>query len=146
MTFQSQKILHIGILTHNAEETAKAWAECLKIQMPEITRLKAEIEYQGERLTPGLAETVFQIGDVQIELLEPTDEVPSVWKDDLNQKGEGIHHLAFRTENLEKVVEQGEENGMRLLQTGTYDTGRYVYLSDIQNTKVVFEFMEEGAE
>ena len=38
-------------------------------------------------LTPG----------VQLELIEPNEE-PSVWRDSLNEFGEGIHHIAFQIE------------------------------------------------
>jgi len=36
----------------------------------------------------------FELGSVQIELIQP-DENPSVWREDLDKNGEGIHHIAF---------------------------------------------------
>ena len=74
-------------------------------------------------LTPG----------VQLELIEP-NEAPSVWRDHLNQYGEGIHHIAFQVESgtSDQVIEQLiREFDAVVEQRGIYGdgSGQYIYLS-----------------
>ena len=41
----------------------------------------------------------FRMGDVRLELLEPTDPCSSVQKF-LDKRGEGLHHLAFTVDDI----------------------------------------------
>ena len=71
-------------------------------------------------LTPG----------VQLELIEP-NEKPSVWRDHLNKYGEGIHHIAFKTDNADETARRlQQELGAVLEQEGNYGdgSGKYIYL------------------
>ena len=44
--------------------------------------------------------------------IEPNEE-PSTWRQYLNEKGEGIHHIAFNVENTEEAVKACEAHGCR---------------------------------
>lgn len=52
---------------------------------------------------------------LEVELLEP-DHEPSVWRQALEQNGEGLHHVAFHIEGMEEMIRRGESQGMKLLQ------------------------------
>ena len=53
---------------------------------------------------------MFQVGEVKIELLEPTSGESPVAKF-IEKKGEGIHHIAYETDGIIKEIEgfQGKE-------------------------------------
>ena len=52
--------------------------------------------------------------DTEVELLEPTAEDSPVAKF-IAKKGEGIHHLAIRVEDLEAALAELREKGVRLI-------------------------------
>jgi methylmalonyl-CoA epimerase len=54
------------------------------------------------------------IKDTEIELLEGTGEDSPVSKF-IEKKGQGIHHLALRVDNLEEALEELKEKGVRLI-------------------------------
>jgi methylmalonyl-CoA epimerase len=58
-----------------------------------------------------------------VELLEATSEESPVAKF-IEKKGEGIHHLAIRVENLEAALAELKEKGIRLIdETPRYGAG-----------------------
>ena len=54
------------------------------------------------------------VGQTKIELLESTDPEGPVGKF-IEKKGEGIHHIAFATKNIEEVLKNVEAKGVRLI-------------------------------
>jgi methylmalonyl-CoA epimerase len=56
----------------------------------------------------------FKVGDTKIELLESTDPESSIGKF-IATRGEGIHHIAFAVNNIEKQLKHAEEIGIRLI-------------------------------
>ncbi|MDD4369447.1 MAG: VOC family protein [Oscillospiraceae bacterium] len=81
---------------------------------------------------------------VQLELIEPNDQ-PSVWRDHLDQYGEGIHHLAFSVDQADPVIRQLQETfGARVEQEGHYadGSGRYTYLDLQAQLKCRIELLE----
>ena len=56
----------------------------------------------------------FKIGDTKIELLEATSEDSPIAKF-IEKKGEGVHHIAFATNDLPAALAEAEEKGVQLI-------------------------------
>ena len=56
----------------------------------------------------------FKIGELTIELLEPTDSSSPIAKF-LKKRGEGIHHIAFESDNIIDDMEYLEKNGFEFI-------------------------------
>ncbi|MBO4614416.1 MAG: methylmalonyl-CoA epimerase, partial [Bacteroidales bacterium] len=56
----------------------------------------------------------FKVGQTKIELLEPTAEDSTVAKF-IENRGEGIHHIAFCVNGIEKCLSEVELAGLRLI-------------------------------
>ena len=56
----------------------------------------------------------FKVGDTKIELLESTDPESSIGKF-IATRGEGIHHIAFAVNDIEKQLKHAENIGVRLI-------------------------------
>jgi methylmalonyl-CoA/ethylmalonyl-CoA epimerase len=54
------------------------------------------------------------VGDTELELLESTDQEGAIAKF-IKSRGEGIQHIAFRTEDIEKAVGELKEKGIRFI-------------------------------
>jgi catechol 2,3-dioxygenase-like lactoylglutathione lyase family enzyme len=82
-------------------------------------------------------------GGVQLELIQPNG-VPSVWQDFLDQKGEGLHHIAFAVEGMDKQILSCENFGMKLVQKGNYgdNSGCYSYLEGGEGLPCLIELVE----
>ncbi len=100
---QTSQIDHIGIAVKNIEEAAKLYTDLgLKIEGTEIVESqKVKVAFIG-------------IGQSRIELLESTAPDGNIAKF-IEAKGEGIHHLAVKVDNIEKALEELSAKGYQLI-------------------------------
>lgn len=98
------KIDHIGIAVKSIEESRKLYEGILGLK------------YEGSETVAEQKVTTafFPIGDTEIELLESTDPEGPVAKF-IEKRGEGIHHIAFRVENIEEALEELKKQGVQLI-------------------------------
>jgi 4-hydroxyphenylpyruvate dioxygenase-like putative hemolysin len=68
-----------------------------------------------------------KVGDVQIELVQPL-EGNSIFKEFLEKRGEGIHHLKYTVSDPEQVLERLRKEGIEILQSGKLGQGAFYYL------------------
>jgi len=95
---------HIGIAVKSIEESLKFWEQTMGIKCEGV-----------EEVAEQKVKTAFlPIKDTEIELLEGTSEDSPVSKF-IEKKGEGIHHLAIRVDNLEEALEELKGKGVRLI-------------------------------
>jgi len=95
---------HIGIAVKSIQESLKFWEETLGIKCHGV-----------EEVVEQKVKTAFlPIKDTEVELLEGTSEESPVSKF-IEKKGEGIHHLAIRVDNLEEALEELKSKGVRLI-------------------------------
>ncbi len=99
-----KKVDHIGIAVKNLDETLKFYEDVLgiKAQGNEV------IEEQKVRVA------FLPIGDTEIELLESTEENGPVSKF-IEKKGEGIQHIAYKVDDIDKAVEEMKSKGIRMI-------------------------------
>jgi methylmalonyl-CoA/ethylmalonyl-CoA epimerase len=66
----------------------------------------------------------FKVGDVLLELTSPTDEASPIAKF-IEKKGEGIHHIAFESDDVQSELDRLKEKDIRLInespQPGAHD-------------------------
>ena len=139
-------VAQIGFLVHDIEKSARVYADFLGVDVPKIQITgeleKAQTRYKGKPSPARAKLAFFKIGPtIELELIEPTQE-PSTWRDDLNRKGEGVHHIAFVIKGMKDKISKLEKNGVPLLQTGEYPGGRYAYLDATRDLKVILELLE----
>ncbi len=64
------------------------------------------------------------------------------WREDLDRKGEGVHHIAFQVKGMKEKLAALDAEGMPLLQKGEYTGGRYAYVDAVKDLKVIIELLE----
>jgi methylmalonyl-CoA/ethylmalonyl-CoA epimerase len=72
--------------------------------------------FEGEEVVPDQKVRVgfFRVGDVRLELLEPTDPTSTVAVF-LEKRGEGLHHIAFGVEGIEDRIAELKQAGLRMI-------------------------------
>ena len=140
----SATVIQIGIIVKDAEKTASAYAEVFGIPKPEIVSIAddafARTTYHGQASTAKGKAAFFDLGPVQMELIEPVGS-PSTWEEFLRTHGEGIHHIAFKTMNLEAAREYLASKGMETIQHGGWDGGQYAYVDCSKQLGTILELL-----
>lgn len=76
--------------------------------------LGLSIDHVETVVSQGVRTAFLSVGDSNLELLEPTGPDSSVAKF-IEKRGEGIHHLCFRVDDLEQSLHELKEKGFRLI-------------------------------
>ena len=76
--------------------------------------LGLEIEHVEVVETQGVKTAFLSVGDSNLELLEPTGPDSTVAKF-IEKRGEGIHHLCFRVDDIDAHLARLTEQGYRLI-------------------------------
>lgn len=105
------RIEHLGIAVKSIEEVLPYFEEVLGLKC-----------YKTEEVADQKVKTAFlKVGEVKIELLEPTCEESTIAKFMENNGGKGgLHHLAFAVEDgVGNALAECESKGIRLIDKAT---------------------------
>ena len=112
-------IHHVGIVVRKLGEAYRFWRDTLGLPLVR----EAEIADQGVRAA------LLAAGDSEIELLEPTDADSGIARF-LAKRGEGLHHLCFRTPGVDRDLEALRAQNVPLLDAASREglAGRIAFL------------------
>jgi len=98
------KIDHIAIAVNNVDSAAKEYQQALGVDSVEFETVESE----------GVRVAIIYLDNGRIELMEPTNDSSPI-KKFLEKKGEGLHHVALETDNIEDEVERMQGCGIQFL-------------------------------
>jgi len=98
------KIDHLGIAVKNIEGVKNFWTDILGL------KFEGAETVEEQKVTTAF----FPVGESEIELLESTSPEGPIAKY-IDKKGEGIQHVAFRVENIDRALAYMKEKGIRLI-------------------------------
>lgn len=79
-----------------------------------------------------------QAGPLQLELIQPLSG-PSIFAEHLEARGEGLHHIQSRVENIEEVLAAFQRLGVGVLMSGKFGDGEFYFLDTERLLGVVYE-------
>ena len=98
------KIDHIAIAVNDVEESAKVYQQALGVDNVEFETVETE----------GVKVAIIHLENARVELMQPTNDESPI-KKFLDKKGQGLHHMALETDNIEGEVERMEGCGIQFL-------------------------------
>lgn len=124
---------------------------------------KVKLDYfkhRGQDSALEMSVALANSGDIQIELIQQTNDAPSMYKEFLEAKGEGLQHIAYWTTEYKAVCDLALSMGCTVGQEGQiggpsggftyFDTeshpGTVIEISDISGPKrALFEFIKKAS-
>lgn len=140
-------VIQICFVTHDVEASARWFSGLTGKPMPQMSFAadpqKASADYRGQPASVTCRIMMFHFGNIDLEFLEPGPE-PSVWRELLEHKGPGCHHIAFRTRNMTQQGNTLEAHGHAKIQSGEFQsgTGRYAYFDTMSDLGAFIELLE----
>ena len=98
------KIEHIGIVVKDIKASNKLFEKLLGAPHHKIENVESE----------GVKTSFFKVGNNKIELLEATHENSPIAKF-ISKKGEGVHHIAFEVDDIEKEIKRLQKEGFQII-------------------------------
>lgn len=96
---------HIGIVVRSVEASLDFYTKTLGLELQEIEVNEAF----------GVKIAFLPVGDTLVELIEPIKE-GTMGSKFLNEKGEGLHHIAFEVNDIKVFLSNLKQAGVPLLQ------------------------------
>lgn len=142
-------LAQVALVVRDIEASARRWAALLGVPVPNVITtapgLEVEQTYQGVPSDARAKLAFFQLGPVQLELIEPMGG-DSTWQEALDRKGEGFHHIAFWVEGMQRSVDYLREHGIPMVQRGDMGEGQYAYFDAEEPLGVTIELLERKRE
>jgi methylmalonyl-CoA/ethylmalonyl-CoA epimerase len=99
-----KKIHHVGVVVPNLEQAMALWRDLLGLRLTKSQTVQDQ----------GVKAALLQVGESEIELLEPLSPDNGVGKF-LARRGGGLHHVCFETEDLERELDGAKAKGIQLI-------------------------------
>jgi methylmalonyl-CoA/ethylmalonyl-CoA epimerase len=119
---QLERLVQIGIVVADRDRTAGFLTSLFGIgpfrlvEWPD--RPESKYYYRGAEEHIRLKQAFVQLGDVEVELIQPL-EGHNGYQDFLDQTGGGIHHVLFEVPDIDPVIQELAKSGVTVLQSGT---------------------------
>lgn len=103
-----KKVHHVGVVVRDMEQAMRFWRDTLGLHVHK----QETIEEQGVKAA------LLTLGDSEIELLEPvvTDNGVARY---LESKGEGLHHICFEVDDVERDLDALKQKQVELIDQTT---------------------------
>jgi methylmalonyl-CoA/ethylmalonyl-CoA epimerase len=135
---EMKKIIdHLGIAVRDIKSSIAFYENVLGATLIE--------HYVSE--APGVESEVaiMEVNGDRIELLAPTNNTTSPIARFLKQKGKGVHHVAYRVDDLDVALKELEEQGIRTLEH-TLRTNKHgrrlIYLNPADTEGTIIEYCD----
>lgn len=142
------KVLQIGIVVRDIQKSMELYWDIfgigpwriLTFQPPNLKN--AIVRGKSEPFTMKLA--IAQIGNIQWELIQPL-KGNSIYQEFLDQKGEGLHHIACDVGDYDHAVTLMQEHGIGILMGGQMLTDSFAYMDTEKLLGTIVEIYKRPA-
>lgn len=130
-----KKIEHLGIAVKDLEAATKMYETLL-----------GKAAYKTEVVeSEGVTTRFFEVGESKIELLQATNPDSPIAKF-IEKRGEGIHHIAYEVDDIEKELARLKSEGFQLIHESPKDGAdnkRIAFLHPKSTGGVLVELCQE---
>ncbi len=133
------KLHHISVVVRDAEKAQKYYESIGIGPWVEYPPMKeyVKINVPDENGFYNLKIKCVQIGPIQLQLVEP-GQGDSLYKDHLEEKGEGVFHIGFEVNDISATDPKIEAMGLNVLSNGRRENGSgFSYLDTASDAGVV---------
>lgn len=103
-----KKVHHVGVVVRDMEQSMRFYRDTLGLPVHKLETIEEQ----------GVKAALLTVGDSEIELLEPvvTDNGVARY---LESKGEGLHHICFEVDDIERDLDQLKQREVELIDRET---------------------------
>ena len=137
----------IGIVVRDIEKAMRHWVEVCGVgpwfyaeQLP-----MDEFRYKGRTYDLKVSIALANSGDVQLELIQQRNDVPSLYGDFLAAGHEGMQHWSSWPVNYHEIRDRALRSGWQIGQEGDTPRGPFIYFLNEGHPGTVIEMAEDGS-
>lgn len=135
-----------GYVVRDIEAAMKHWVEVMGVGPWFYFEDMAidDFHYMGEPSEVRISVALANSGDLQIELIAPTNHAPSMYKDFLDAGHEGLQHMCYWTNEFQETYDKALALGLTVGQEGKIggEKGRFAYFAEQSHPGTVIEISD----
>lgn len=127
-----KKVLQVGLVVRDLDKTMDTCTRIMGIGPWQVHHLDKEslkdVTVNGEPANLSMKVAFANIGNVQIELIQPLEH-GGIYASFLEERGEGLHHIACAVDDYDETVARLAREGIGVVQGGATSDGMgFAYL------------------
>jgi methylmalonyl-CoA/ethylmalonyl-CoA epimerase len=138
--FMKKTLDHLGVAVRNLDSTIQFYENVLGAKM--IDRYRSDAKGVESEIA------IMEVDGARTELLAPTNNLTSPIARFIKQKGKGVHHIAYRVNDLDAALEELEHQGIRVLEDSlrvNKHGRRLIYLNPADTEGTIVEYCDYPA-
>jgi catechol 2,3-dioxygenase-like lactoylglutathione lyase family enzyme len=146
---QNWKFHHVSVAVRDMQKAIEFYQSLDIGPFPPLLGPEGKVPLTGKTLWGKPAEYELDlrhaeggVGDLVFEVVQPLEGETPI-KEFLEKKGEGIHHIAFFVDDLEKETAKMAEKGFTITQSGETSTVKWAYFDTDKVGGVCIELMQK---
>lgn len=144
-----KQVLQVGVVVKDLQKAMERYWNIFGIgpwhvytfQPPAVTNMT----FRGKPVVYTMKLALTQIGNIQWELIEPLTG-PSAYKEFLEQRGEGVQHIACDVGDYDQAVATMAKHGIGILMSGSTPADSYAYMDTEETLGIALEIYKRPAE
>ncbi|KWX57578.1 VOC family protein [Mycobacterium sp. NAZ190054] len=146
MITRTGNIAQLGFVVSDLGKAVKHWVEFLKVGPFFVAEeIKPDsFTHRGQASDATFAAALANTGDMQIELIQPLGDSPSLWHEFAASGRQGLQHVAYWTDEFDKEFQAAQNAGYRLAHGGVLSGGRFVYFETDDPDGYAVELSEQS--
>lgn len=142
----TRRVCQIAVVVRDIDRAARHWSAFLGLPIPPTFTtdpgLKVGQTFLGRPSDAQCKLAFFEMENTVIELIQPLGGASS-WHAVLDEKGEGVHHIAFNVEGTAAKTATLAAHGIPVMhQGGDPATGQFTYLDSRDKLGLIVELLE----
>ena len=137
-------ICQIGIVVRDLQKAVDNYWEKLGIGPWMTMRIEPpllrDLTLRGKPVEASMMAAIAQSGTIQLELIQPL-EGPSIWKEFLEERGGGVHHVQSVDQDSNAALAAFREMGVDVLMSGRIGDNIFYYMDTVPLLGTVYEFI-----
>jgi len=135
-------INQIGYLVDSVEQSMERWRQHLGVGPWTLFRnVSLEGTYRGESVTVTMDVGLAYQGEVQIELIQVTNDAKSPYRDADDRPIRGMHHIAWVVDDFDQTLARLTATGLQTVFEASNSTTRVAYLENESEPGVLYEII-----
>jgi catechol 2,3-dioxygenase-like lactoylglutathione lyase family enzyme len=121
-------IRQVGYIVRDLDDAIHRWTALGIGPWFTIRDLRQEdCRYRGELCEPTISIALANSGPMQIELIRPHGDTPSIYREYLDAHGEGFHQFAWWATDFDAVLRRARAAGWPVVFSGSGGSVRFAY-------------------
>ena len=113
--------------------------------MENVTMGPDTFSYRGTPSTVNFGVALGNMGNIQLELIQPYDDLPSAYRDTYKSGAEGFHHFGIVAHDYDAAITHYAARGYAISQSGVSNGMRFAYFDARRDSQCMLEVVENVA-